>query len=155
MQFSISDLNLFFTKFFIITVFDNCRLLFLKTRFKFCYSKQKNCAESNFSDLSKSNQHWLDYHVGRLIKFFQPFKSKKFIIELWLKEKLKSLIKIKFSKLLICLSTRRFKHPKWFKTKVWWRLYVQFRNYLLFLKLTAAERVLMLHFHLVITVYRR
>ena len=84
------------------------------------------------------------------MRFLKPCRSQKFIIELWLLDTLKSPIKIKLSKLLLCLSVRRFKHSRWFEIKFWWRLYEKFRNHFLFLKFTATERVPMLHFDLLI-----
>ena len=59
-------------------------------------------------------------------------------------------MKIKLSKLLLCSSIRRFKHSRWFEIEFWLGLYEQFRNHFLFLKLTATERVSMLHFDLLI-----
>ena len=57
---------------------------------------------------------------------------------------------MKLSKLLLCSSIRRFKHSRWFEIRFWCGLYEQFRNHFLFLKLTATERVSMLHFDLLI-----
>ena len=45
------------------------------------------CAGSNLDDSLKLNQYWLDCQ-------FKPFRSQKFIIELWLVDTLKSPIKI-------------------------------------------------------------
>ena len=59
-----------------------------------------------------------------------------------------TLYKNKLSKLLLCLSIRRFKHSRWFEIKFWWELHEEFRNRFLFLKLTATERVSILHFDL-------
>ena len=84
------------------------------------------------------------------MRFLKPFRSQKFIIELWLEDTLNSPIKIKFSKLLLCSSIRRFKHSRWFEIKFWWGLYEQLRGHFLFLKLTSTERVSMLHFDLLI-----
>ena len=39
------------------------------------------------------------------MRFFKPFRSQKFIIELWLADVLKSPIKIKLPKLLLCSSS--------------------------------------------------
>ena len=63
---------------------------------------------------------------------------------------LKSPIKIKLSKLLLCSSIRRFRHSRWFEIEFWLGLYEKFRNHFLFRKLTATERVSMLHFDLLI-----
>ena len=59
-----------------------------------------------------------------------------------------TLYKNKLSKLLLCLSIRRFKHSRWFEIKFWWELHEEFGNRFLFLKLTATERVSILHFDL-------
>ena len=70
-------------------------------------------------------------------------------------------IKLKLSKLLLCLSVWRFKHSIWFEIKFWWGLYEQFRNHFLFLKLTTTERVsllvsmLLLLIHISLRMYRR
>ena len=55
---------------------------------------------------------------------------------------------ITLSKLLLCLSIIRFNYSKWFEIKFWWGLYNQFTGHILFLKLTAFERVSMLHLDL-------
>ena len=88
--------------------------------------------------------------VGTLIRFLKPFRSQKFVIELWLVDTLKSPMKIKLSKLLLCSAIRRFKHSRWLEIKFWWELYEKFRNHFLFLKLTATERYSMLHFDFLI-----
>ena len=89
-------------------------------------------------------------HVGTLKRFLKSLRSQKFINELRLVEPLKSPIKIKLSKMLLCSSISRFNHSRWIEIKFWWGVHEQFRNYFLFVKLTATERVSVLHFDLLI-----
>lgn len=60
------------------------------------------------------------------MKFFIPFRSQTFIIEIYLIDTLKTPVNMK---VLLCVSIKWFRHSRWFEIKFWWGLYGNFKNH--------------------------